>query len=71
MLWVELLRVDGGRCGGSGGNGSGRELLTRRLLLRLSILGLETRHGALHLVDVVGGSDSKKKGRGVILTLVV
>ena len=68
---MKSLRVDGGKCSGNGGDGSGRELLTRRLLLRLSMLGLATGRGALNLVDVFGGGDGEKKGRGVILPLVV
>ena len=48
---MELLRVDRGRCGGSGGNESSGELLIRKLLLRLIMLDLATRRGMLHLVD--------------------
>ena len=64
---MESLRV----CGESGGSGSGGELLTTRLLLRLSMLSLATGCGTLHLVDVVAGGDGEKKGRGLILPLVV
>ena len=71
VLWVKSLHVDGGRYGGSGGNGSGGELLTRSLLLRLCMLGLATGRGVLHLVDVVGGGDGKKRGHCAILPLVV
>ena len=46
-------------------------MLTRRLLLRLSMLGLAMGFWALHLVNVVGGGDGEKRGRGVILPLVV
>ena len=73
VLQVVSLRVSEVRCGGSGGSrsGSGGELLTRRLLLRLSMLRLMTGCGALYLVDVVSGGDVEKKGRGMILLLVV
>ena len=69
-------RFDGARCGGSGGSGSDGELLTRRLLLKLSMLDLVTECGVLHLVDVVGGDgdgdgDGEKIGRCVTLPLVV
>ena len=63
---MEFLRVDGMRYGSSCCSGSGGELLTRRLILSLSMFGLVTGCWELHLLNVFG-VDGEKKGRCVIL----